>query len=190
MTSSNAFVSTGIAEAVLRLATHDGENWIARAGYLLDKRPSQQFGIMYDDLVNAIRAEIPGARSSAFTQKLRRSRPAPTRQKLTLSDGEEISARLVVLANGLNVGLRRSLGIERNVVSALPFDLDRFRHRPRRPAGIRLPGPHLFLRTAERPNSLSDAVSDRKHDAGEPVLLSRRSTIPGFGSFVRRRSKP
>ena len=50
------------------------------------------------------------------------------RQKLTLSDGREISARLVVLANGLNVGLRHTLGIERKVVSpchsiSLGFDL-------------------------------------------------------------------
>ena len=45
-----------------------------------------------------------------------------------LSNGEEISARLVVLANGLNVGLRHQLGIERRIVSAchsisLGFDL-------------------------------------------------------------------
>jgi 2-polyprenyl-6-methoxyphenol hydroxylase-like FAD-dependent oxidoreductase len=39
------------------------------------------------------------------------------RQKLTLFDGETISARLVVLANGLNVGLRRNLGIERQIIS-------------------------------------------------------------------------
>ncbi|MFX4861153.1 hypothetical protein ABTC05_19130, partial [Acinetobacter baumannii] len=39
------------------------------------------------------------------------------RQRLVLSGGEEISARLVVLANGLNVGLRRMLGIERLVTS-------------------------------------------------------------------------
>jgi 2-polyprenyl-6-methoxyphenol hydroxylase-like FAD-dependent oxidoreductase len=50
------------------------------------------------------------------------------RQKLNLSNGEEISARLVVLANGLNVGLRRQLGIERQIVSAchsisIGFDL-------------------------------------------------------------------
>ena len=45
-----------------------------------------------------------------------------------LSNGEEISARLVVLANGLNVGLRHQLGIERRIVSAchsisLGFDI-------------------------------------------------------------------
>ena len=40
------------------------------------------------------------------------------RQTLTLSNGETISARLAVLANGLNVGLRRNLGIERQITSA------------------------------------------------------------------------
>src|SRR5262245_50363498 len=50
---------TGLGDAVLRRATHDGVNWIARYGILLDKPPSLQFGIMYDSLVNTIRAEIP-----------------------------------------------------------------------------------------------------------------------------------
>src|SRR6195952_3059517 len=55
------FRKTGLAEAILRAATHDTENWIARFGWLLDKKPSQQYGIMYDALVQAIRAEIrPG----------------------------------------------------------------------------------------------------------------------------------
>jgi 2-polyprenyl-6-methoxyphenol hydroxylase-like FAD-dependent oxidoreductase len=35
-----------------------------------------------------------------------------------LSSGEEISARLIVLANGLNIGLRGKLGLERRIVSA------------------------------------------------------------------------
>jgi hypothetical protein len=38
------FFRTGIADSVLRSVTHDGENWIARFGYLLDKRPSRQVG--------------------------------------------------------------------------------------------------------------------------------------------------
>jgi 2-polyprenyl-6-methoxyphenol hydroxylase-like FAD-dependent oxidoreductase len=36
---------------------------------------------------------------------------------VTLSTGEEISARLIVLANGLNISLRHSLGIGREVMS-------------------------------------------------------------------------
>src|SRR5580692_11807505 len=55
------FTKTGIGESVLRSATFDDTNWIARSGYLLDKRPTRQFGIMYDSLVNAIRTEIPPA---------------------------------------------------------------------------------------------------------------------------------
>jgi 2-polyprenyl-6-methoxyphenol hydroxylase-like FAD-dependent oxidoreductase len=111
------FRKTGIADAALRTATHDGENWIARFGYLLDKRPSQQYGILYDGLVNAIRGEIPASVESIFAKAVSIS-PSAERQKIALSNGEEISARLVVLANGLNVGLRRSLGIERRMVSA------------------------------------------------------------------------
>ena len=46
-----------------------------------------------------------------------------------LSNGEEISARLVVFANGLNVGLRQTLGIKRRVISechsvTLGFDVE------------------------------------------------------------------
>jgi 2-polyprenyl-6-methoxyphenol hydroxylase-like FAD-dependent oxidoreductase len=121
------FRKTGIAEAALRTATRDEENWIARFGYLLDKRPTEQYGIIYDRLVNAIRAEIPREVESIFAKALSIS-TSTERQRLALSNGDVISARLVVLANGLNIGLRRMLGIERRIVSpchsiSLGFDL-------------------------------------------------------------------
>jgi 2-polyprenyl-6-methoxyphenol hydroxylase-like FAD-dependent oxidoreductase len=144
------FRKTGIAESVLQSATHDRENWIARFGYLLDKRPSRQFGLMYDSLVNAIRAEIsPGV--ERLHAKVTAVATSAERQKLTLSDGEMISARLVVLANGLNVGLRRSLGIERQIISAchsisLGFDI-----APLGRAGFDFPALTYF---SERPSDL------------------------------------
>ncbi len=118
---------TGLADAVLRKATHDGVNWIARFGYLLDKAPSQQFGIMYDTLVNTIRAEIPGSVETIEAKAVSVSTSAD-RQRIALANGETISARLAVIANGLNVGLRRALGIERSIESAchsisIGFDL-------------------------------------------------------------------
>lgn len=121
------FRRSGIAESVLRSATNDGENWIARFGYLLDKKPSRQYGIMYDALIAAIRAEIPAGGESVYATA-RSVSTSTERQKIVLSNGEEISARLVVLANGLNVGLRHGLGIARRVVSAchsvsIGFDL-------------------------------------------------------------------
>ena len=121
------FRKTGLAEAILRAATHDTENWIARFGWLLDKKPSQQYGIMYDALIHAIRAEIKPGVGQVYA-KAQSVSTSVERQKIALSNGEEISARLVVLANGLNVGLRRKLGIERRIVSpchsiSLGFDL-------------------------------------------------------------------
>jgi 2-polyprenyl-6-methoxyphenol hydroxylase-like FAD-dependent oxidoreductase len=107
---------TGLADATLRAATLDGEVWEARFGYVVSKKPSDQHGVMYDTLVNTVRAQIPAdvetihAKASAISN-------GSERQRIVLSNGEEISARLVVLANGLNVGLRHTLGIERRVIS-------------------------------------------------------------------------
>lgn len=109
---------TGLADAVLRACTLDHHVWVARLGRLLDKhRPSDQNGILYDTLVNTVRGEIPDA--VPFVEaKATAVKTSDDRQIVTLSNGEEISARLVVLANGLNIGLRHSLGIEREVTSA------------------------------------------------------------------------
>jgi 2-polyprenyl-6-methoxyphenol hydroxylase-like FAD-dependent oxidoreductase len=118
---------TGLAEPALRAATHDGHVWISRFGYLVDKRPSDQYGILYDTLVNTIRGEIPPdvATIHAKATSISTSRE---RQRVVLSNGEVISARLIVLANGLNIGLRHLVGIERNIISechsiTLAFDL-------------------------------------------------------------------
>lgn len=115
-TQVERFVRTGIGESVLRRATFAGENWIARFGHLLDKAPSRQFNILYDSLVNAVRDEIP-AGVERICAKAVLVETSAERQKVTLSNDEMVSARLVVLANGLNVGLRHQLGIARKVVS-------------------------------------------------------------------------
>jgi len=67
-------------------------------------------------LVNAIRAEIPPT-VERIVAKAVSIATSNDRQKVVLSDGETISARLVVIANGLNVGLRHMLGIGRHVHS-------------------------------------------------------------------------
>jgi len=119
---------TGLADTVLRAGTLDGECWIARFGHLVEKRGGDQYGILYDTLVNTIRAAIPAA--MAFVQgKVIAVANSPDRQTVTLSTGETISARLVVIANGLNIGLRHALGMTREDVSqchsiTLAFDLD------------------------------------------------------------------
>jgi 2-polyprenyl-6-methoxyphenol hydroxylase-like FAD-dependent oxidoreductase len=112
----NILRKTGLAEATLRATTHDGRVWLARFGYLLDNKPSDQYGILYDALVNTIRAVIPPNVETIHAKTIAISTSAE-RQKVVLSNGDEISARLVVLATGLNIGLRHTLGIERHVIS-------------------------------------------------------------------------
>lgn len=107
---------TGLSEPVLAATTLDSAVWTARLGRLLDKRPSDQHGIVYDDLVNTVRRQIPQT-VDFIEAKVTAVATSADHQKLTLSNGEDISARLIVLANGLNIGLRHTLGIEREIIS-------------------------------------------------------------------------
>jgi 2-polyprenyl-6-methoxyphenol hydroxylase-like FAD-dependent oxidoreductase len=119
---------TGLAEQTLRSTTLDGEVWEARFGYVVARKASDQYGVMYDTLVNTMRAQIPPDVQTIHAKAVSISN-GPERQQLVLSNGERISARLVVLANGLNVGLRHRLGIKRRVISechsiTLGFDVE------------------------------------------------------------------
>jgi 2-polyprenyl-6-methoxyphenol hydroxylase-like FAD-dependent oxidoreductase len=89
------------------------ELWIARFGRLIEKRPNEQFGIAYNDFVNAARREIPNTvqfvrgRVSALST-------SEHRQTITLSSGERYSVRLAILATGLNNSLRQGLQMLRD----------------------------------------------------------------------------
>jgi 2-polyprenyl-6-methoxyphenol hydroxylase-like FAD-dependent oxidoreductase len=108
---------TGLAPAVFKVASPDDEIVTARAGRIIDRRPHNQCGILYDNLVNTVRHEIPG-NVAVIAGKVTEIANGPDRQSLTLANGETLSARLVVLATGLNIALRHMLGIEREILSA------------------------------------------------------------------------
>jgi 2-polyprenyl-6-methoxyphenol hydroxylase-like FAD-dependent oxidoreductase len=102
---------TGLADAVLSAATSVDELWIARFGRVVERRRNDEYGILYDTLVNAVRAQIP---PGAFVPaKVAAISAGAERQTIVLANGEKIGTRLVVLATGLNNGLRRMLGIGR-----------------------------------------------------------------------------
>ena len=79
---------TGLEEEILRATTIDGEIWEARFGFSVAKKPSDQHGVMYDTLVNAMRAQIS-------------------------PNVEILNTSLIVLANGVSVSLRHLLGLRR-----------------------------------------------------------------------------
>ncbi|HEY5082557.1 MAG TPA: NAD(P)/FAD-dependent oxidoreductase [Bauldia sp.] len=107
---------TGLADAALAAATFSDEVWIARHGDRIAKRRIGQYDILYDTLVNTMRAAIP-APTPFIEGKATAIAVSAERQQVTLSTGEDISARLVVMAIGLNVGLRHTLGMTRRDIS-------------------------------------------------------------------------
>ncbi|MDR3465591.1 MAG: NAD(P)/FAD-dependent oxidoreductase [Xanthobacteraceae bacterium] len=108
---------TGLADVVLPATTYDGGLWIARFGRLIEKRPGHQYGIRYDTLVNTVRAAIPPAVETIHARATALA-TGTGRQTVTLAGGEQISARLVVLATGPATSvLAHQLGITRRVVS-------------------------------------------------------------------------
>ncbi len=107
---------TGLADPVLRATTLDGETWIARFGRVLDKRRGDQHGILYAPLIDTVRGLIP-KNVTKIVAKATAIETGSDLQRVSLSNGEEISARLVVLANGLNAGLRHMLGLTTDLLS-------------------------------------------------------------------------
>jgi 2-polyprenyl-6-methoxyphenol hydroxylase-like FAD-dependent oxidoreductase len=71
---------------------------------------------MYHDLVNAVRRQIPASVRHVAT-KVTAIACGAARPRVTLATGDEIEARLAIMANGLNPGLRDMIGIEREVLS-------------------------------------------------------------------------
>lgn len=103
---------TGLCDVVLAATTHDRSVWVTLQGRLAEKRASDQRGFDYGALVNLLRREMPPS-VAQFHAKATAIANSPDRQQVTLSTGETVGARLVVLASGLNNGLREGLGIER-----------------------------------------------------------------------------
>jgi 2-polyprenyl-6-methoxyphenol hydroxylase-like FAD-dependent oxidoreductase len=139
-------MKTGIGEAVLPRTALASELDVVRMDRLVDRKPGLQRGIMYADLVNTVRAAIAPS-VERIKGKVNAVTNGDDRQTVTLSDGQEISARLVVLANGLNLSLREGLGLEREIISPVhsvtigfdmkpigraAFDFQGFTYYPRR----------------------------------------------------------
>lgn len=102
----------GLSDVVLANTTHDRSVWVTRLGHLAEKRPSDQLGFDYGALVNKLRDEIPTSVEKVHA-KVTAIANTPERQQVSMSTGETLSARLVIMASGLNNALRESLGMAR-----------------------------------------------------------------------------
>jgi 2-polyprenyl-6-methoxyphenol hydroxylase-like FAD-dependent oxidoreductase len=105
----------GLFEELIAISTPIQHMHIARFGRLVERKESAEYGFLYHDAVNAVRANIP--RNVGFiTARVAEVTAGPERQQITLANGDRIGARLVILASGLGETLRHKLGIERRVI--------------------------------------------------------------------------
>ena len=77
----------------------------------MDRKPSSRAGIIYHDLVNTVRQQIPATVQHLATKVT--AIAGDGGDACHACHGRQIEARLVILANGLNPGLRENLEISR-----------------------------------------------------------------------------
>jgi 2-polyprenyl-6-methoxyphenol hydroxylase-like FAD-dependent oxidoreductase len=98
-----------------------------RRGRLLDGGPTTNYAMPYQAMVNAARRMLPPA-VNLLIGRIADLDPGPDRQRITLADGRQVTARLAVLATGFGQASARRLGIERQSLRpgdtmTLGFDL-------------------------------------------------------------------
>ena len=117
----------GLGEFVFDALTPISDVWIARFGQLVNKMEYPHYGFSYKTVIDAMRTNIPES-VQFFRTKVKSVQNGPERQILQLANGEEISVRLVIMANGLNPGLRKQLDVPQSMLSkyhcmAIGFDV-------------------------------------------------------------------
>ena len=98
----------------------------SRAGRIVGVATAPHYGILYDTMVNRARRHIPPS-VQFIKAKVDDVNLTADRQRVTLSDGNVIEGRLVVLATGLGQRLLRKLGITQTTVrdvQSLTFGFD------------------------------------------------------------------
>ena len=88
----------------------------AKDGRIRHRHQVEQFGISYQDIVNQVRSQIP-AEVDFRIGRVQSISADPQNPRVVLADGEEYSARLVLLCSGVGSNLQAQLGIEKNMVA-------------------------------------------------------------------------
>ena len=125
----------GLAAPLLRAATAVGALRIARRGAIVDERPVREYSLDYALMVETLRGEV--SEPCWLRRRVDNVEPVGDRQRVSLSDGSSIEARLVVLATGHGRALRKTLGVERVMAAAqhsLAIGFDMTLEGPRGPS--------------------------------------------------------
>ena len=117
----------GISDNIYAACTPIEDIWIARQGKLVNKMHYPHYGFSYETAINSIRAYLEKTEKLVLG-KVKTIEAGKIGQKLILADGTQVEAKLVIMANGLNPGLRKQLDISQTMLSkqhemAIGFDI-------------------------------------------------------------------
>jgi 2-polyprenyl-6-methoxyphenol hydroxylase-like FAD-dependent oxidoreductase len=106
----------------------------AQDGQVIRKLTTEQYGIFYHDMVNALRGVMP-AEVEFKVSRVEGMETGPERQTVRLSTGEVYQPRLVVLASGVGADLSQRLNLQRTVIQreqcfAAGFNINRVDGQP------------------------------------------------------------
>jgi 2-polyprenyl-6-methoxyphenol hydroxylase-like FAD-dependent oxidoreductase len=105
----------GVFDPIAREATSFRSILNVRAGSVVDRSHAPHFGILYDDIVRIVRAQLP-ASVDLIIDDVTDIQTGPQSQQVSLSNRGPIPADLIILATGMADQLRHKLGIGRRVV--------------------------------------------------------------------------
>jgi 2-polyprenyl-6-methoxyphenol hydroxylase-like FAD-dependent oxidoreductase len=105
----------GLLDALEANAIKFDEIVNARRGRVLDRTRSPHYGFLYENLVAAMRAQLP-ASVRFIVGRVDDMKTGIDRQTVSVLNQGTVNARLIVLATGMGDLLRRTLGIERRFI--------------------------------------------------------------------------
>jgi 2-polyprenyl-6-methoxyphenol hydroxylase-like FAD-dependent oxidoreductase len=106
----------GILDAIVGEATPFRDTLNVRAGNIVDRSHDPHLGILYEDIVRIVRAQLPASVDS-IVDEVTDIQTGPQVQQVSLSSRGPISADLIILATGMADSLRHKLGIGRRIVA-------------------------------------------------------------------------
>jgi 2-polyprenyl-6-methoxyphenol hydroxylase-like FAD-dependent oxidoreductase len=105
----------GLLDRVAAASTRFDHILNLRRGQVLDQSNSRHYGIMYADILKAVRAQIPPSVEFVVARAVD-IETGSDRQRIILNNNAVVHSRLVVLATGMSDVLRQKLGIKRRIV--------------------------------------------------------------------------
>ncbi|MDX8534407.1 NAD(P)/FAD-dependent oxidoreductase [Mesorhizobium sp. VK25A] len=106
------FEKLGLGPAFRSLVTPMTDINVFRFGKFFERKEGPEFAFSYTPLVNGLRSALP-PQVPLTVGKVAEVTTGPDRQRLVLTDGSVIEARLLVVATGYSEAVRRAIGVER-----------------------------------------------------------------------------